>query len=997
MTTDGAASDSACCKYLPRRKGWHSLQSNRAAVKKAKKIEATSESKKGRRAKKNRNVYTDVDLSTLSPYARETLEKYAIEMKEHPSRGRGLFATKSYKPGDVVLEDIPIYSYLSVTEGPLCDYCGCRSLFLKTCSGCQCYRYCCKECQIRAWKEYHSFECGAVRMVILNLKYSEVEVPSTIEFELSADCDGVLGALLDDIRLVSVVQYADKLQRKLEAKGVKLPLENSILGMPELCSLRCHEVHDESSVWAVDASKPLPGEDGKLDEECVAYARATLGDELGPHVVKLFEDLRLERKARSAHVSGMNGECTVDREEDSSANKKDHLPARAAMVKDFLIVGQKRDRELKEMRGKKRGGEIGKDSESPVPAELLPVDDIFSVIALACDNHLPLVHHTDRNRTNSYGKPEGRLLMPVVSFCNHSCLPNCEHPEWNALPMSAATEVEEDIGGLIRRRRVLRAINPIESGDELTICYVGNLDSFEDRREHLWVTQGFDCSCDRCVANMKAMTLYMGEYDEEYLYETFERLRETSDDDPEAIMAEIKAIFEPGYAERQLANFWYLHKPETVDFEKCSRLVSKHVIAEFFKKNGVWAKHKFTESWVSMVNAWGVLAKITRFVDSRLTRLSLRMGRYAAFWGCLEEAFILTLHGLCGEAFLESTHSSSFMCDLSFLANLAFELATESIEARKSRFDSRRSMYLNSYTNTKDCVNSDFGPWYASRIASNAALYKPEFLGRLIRYIGKRVNADCSENPPLSRETMDYSLFKYDTIEPVVGEEKMIDLPSKVVRAMLFPKITCKNLPTELKDIELGNGSKVAMEINIFNCATVLQQSDSNHLTLFYNEVAKCLAEDSLKLLRRNRPEAMNYFENGMVSVDGVPFDIGTVVEMENILRWTKMFDAKYKRNSVAFKVSWAEEVKTHIDCLEQLCAKECLESVYFGEYSDIVDRIVDTVPLSADTLSEWLYNAKIKEQLPDVKTLVSAAGCGFRQAAFKFCPTYYWDGLVRQ
>lgn len=82
------------------------------------------------------------------------------------------------------------------------------------------------------------------------------------------------------------------------------------------------------------------------------------------------------------------------------------------------------------------------------------------------------------------GTNYGHGLFELACKMNHSCRPNCV---WFTTQDGTCKEV--------------RAISPIEAGEELTVDYVGNvLDPTPQRREDLLATKGFVCQCDRCAA-----------------------------------------------------------------------------------------------------------------------------------------------------------------------------------------------------------------------------------------------------------------------------------------------------------------------------------------------------------------------------------------------------------------------------------------------------------------------------------------------------------------
>ncbi|KAI0163565.1 hypothetical protein BJ166DRAFT_296559 [Pestalotiopsis sp. NC0098] len=105
-----------------------------------------------------------------------------VEIKQSPIAdfGRGLFATKDFRPGDVVLSvDRPLVAELDVDRMlDSCGWClqrgatdpmerqysaamGLPSGFVecKACSGCRRVAYCSKKCQSKAWKAEHKYEC----------------------------------------------------------------------------------------------------------------------------------------------------------------------------------------------------------------------------------------------------------------------------------------------------------------------------------------------------------------------------------------------------------------------------------------------------------------------------------------------------------------------------------------------------------------------------------------------------------------------------------------------------------------------------------------------------------------------------------------------------------------------------------------------------------------------------------------------------------------------
>lgn len=89
----------------------------------------------------------------------------------------------------------------------------------------------------------------------------------------------------------------------------------------------------------------------------------------------------------------------------------------------------------------------------------------------------------------------GLILNPMIRLCNHSCEPNTELC-WDPSDVGACP------CGL--GHYVVRALRPIDAGEELTYSYIGTgmLCTAEDARERRAVLSrrwGFDCSCGLCV------------------------------------------------------------------------------------------------------------------------------------------------------------------------------------------------------------------------------------------------------------------------------------------------------------------------------------------------------------------------------------------------------------------------------------------------------------------------------------------------------------------
>ncbi|KAL7922705.1 SET domain-containing protein [Trichoderma austrokoningii] len=89
-----------------------------------------------------------------------------LQIRPHPTKGRGLYATKSFSPGQVILPFTPLIllptvSYLAI----VCSHC-LRPGNPRACSRCHAASYCDATCQAAAWKAVHSRECKVLRQGI---------------------------------------------------------------------------------------------------------------------------------------------------------------------------------------------------------------------------------------------------------------------------------------------------------------------------------------------------------------------------------------------------------------------------------------------------------------------------------------------------------------------------------------------------------------------------------------------------------------------------------------------------------------------------------------------------------------------------------------------------------------------------------------------------------------------------------------------------------------
>ncbi|RFU75609.1 set and mynd [Trichoderma arundinaceum] len=89
-----------------------------------------------------------------------------LQIRPHPTKGRGLYAAKSFCAGAVILPFTPLLLLPTVSYlASVCSYC-LRPGDPRACSRCHAAYYCDATCQTAAWKAVHSRECKALRQGI---------------------------------------------------------------------------------------------------------------------------------------------------------------------------------------------------------------------------------------------------------------------------------------------------------------------------------------------------------------------------------------------------------------------------------------------------------------------------------------------------------------------------------------------------------------------------------------------------------------------------------------------------------------------------------------------------------------------------------------------------------------------------------------------------------------------------------------------------------------
>lgn len=160
--------------------------------------------------------------------AKEKKEKnmnVEIRKSDIEGAGRGLFATKSFKPGEVV-HTIARPSVAELDTERLQDTCAwcfhkgptqaerqqAAALNLpevdfdtKACTGCRKVRYCSKACQAKAWKREHKFECKVISVPGRPDLPHGVRAAIKLLGRLQADPDGKDESLLDILQFKPAV------------------------------------------------------------------------------------------------------------------------------------------------------------------------------------------------------------------------------------------------------------------------------------------------------------------------------------------------------------------------------------------------------------------------------------------------------------------------------------------------------------------------------------------------------------------------------------------------------------------------------------------------------------------------------------------------------------------------------------------------------------------------------------------------------------------------
>ncbi|KAL7958210.1 hypothetical protein V8C34DRAFT_305115 [Trichoderma compactum] len=121
-----------------------------------------------------------------------------LEIRPHPSKGRGLYATQSFSPGAVISPFTPLLLLPTVSHlSSVCSFC-LRAGNPRACSRCHAASYCDATCQAAAWKAVHSRECKALWRGIKD-EGRRRQLPTPTRALIQALLCGEVGDGLDDL------------------------------------------------------------------------------------------------------------------------------------------------------------------------------------------------------------------------------------------------------------------------------------------------------------------------------------------------------------------------------------------------------------------------------------------------------------------------------------------------------------------------------------------------------------------------------------------------------------------------------------------------------------------------------------------------------------------------------------------------------------------------------------------------------------------------------
>ncbi|CAK7214253.1 hypothetical protein SCUCBS95973_002075 [Sporothrix curviconia] len=136
------------------------------------------------------------------------------------SRGRGLFATRSFAPG----QEIAVFSkpLLVLPSGPdaatVCNYClDPRRESVKLCTGCRVVAYCGPACQRAHWSRFHKVECKALQAAFASAAETAAAMPGAVVQPLPTPVRALMLLLLQWARSPDIRAAVDRLESNTHA------------------------------------------------------------------------------------------------------------------------------------------------------------------------------------------------------------------------------------------------------------------------------------------------------------------------------------------------------------------------------------------------------------------------------------------------------------------------------------------------------------------------------------------------------------------------------------------------------------------------------------------------------------------------------------------------------------------------------------------------------------------------------------------------------------
>ncbi|CVL10347.1 hypothetical protein LB506_000214 [Fusarium annulatum] len=114
----------------------------------------------------------------------------------HDKKGRGIFSTRAFSPGDIILPFTPTILIPSLSHiKTICSHCF-KPADVRSCSGCHAVSYCDAACQSANWTAVHSKECKLLRKVT---EQGHPGIPTPVRAVIQALVKPGIGAALENL------------------------------------------------------------------------------------------------------------------------------------------------------------------------------------------------------------------------------------------------------------------------------------------------------------------------------------------------------------------------------------------------------------------------------------------------------------------------------------------------------------------------------------------------------------------------------------------------------------------------------------------------------------------------------------------------------------------------------------------------------------------------------------------------------------------------------